>query len=313
MEISIPLTFGVLCTALISNTANIGLWFLILSVSEAVVALVLWFFGKNSIVSGSLVRAGGTFNDPNSLYLTLLIALPLCVTYLEGAPKQFKSLFLAMLVIISTAVIAAGSRAGAVGLSGSLLCYIWLTRDKYKKWIPVSIIIFAVNLAVFSLRVRDPISKISTSRSNVSRTKSWRIASQMYHDHELMGVGPGNYNIKYPAYGKLGVMTDPKNMLLLMLCEYGIVGGIAYVGFIAVVCKVSISDRCLDTVRFTSISAALFAVGWVDCWALFPGRTCGTFFFGALAGSVCLYIRDAPRYSNLTFCGRYLARRKEMS
>jgi hypothetical protein len=71
--------------------------------------------------------------------------------------------------------------------------------------------------------------------SMVVRWQYWQATGQMYGEHPLTGVGPGNFQHFYPRYKAaeaLESVADPHNFLLSFLAQYGPLG---LVGFLAMV------------------------------------------------------------------------------
>jgi O-antigen ligase len=71
--------------------------------------------------------------------------------------------------------------------------------------------------------------------SMLVRWQYWRAAAQMYADHRLTGVGPGNFSDYYTRYkpdAALESVADPHNFPLSILTQYGLLG---LVGFLAMI------------------------------------------------------------------------------
>jgi len=75
--------------------------------------------------------------------------------------------------------------------------------------------------------------RLPGGNSMLVRWQYWHASAEMYADHPLTGVGPGNFTNFYPRYKPseaLESVTDPHNFLLSILTQYGPLG---LVGFLA--------------------------------------------------------------------------------
>lgn len=78
--------------------------------------------------------------------------------------------------------------------------------------------------------------RLPGGNSMLVRWQYWVASAQMYGDHPLAGVGPGNFSHHYPHYksaAALESVADPHNFLLSLLTQYGPLG---LIGFLAMVC-----------------------------------------------------------------------------
>ena len=82
-------------------------------------------------------------------------------------------------------------------------------------------------------------SMFSTRESNTrQRLDMWKMSFKMISDHPVMGVGTGNWKIVIPDYFEkeynakyFNNIRRPHNDLIWILCENGIFGLLAYLGF----------------------------------------------------------------------------------
>jgi len=78
--------------------------------------------------------------------------------------------------------------------------------------------------------------RLPGGNSMLVRWQYWTASAQMYADHPLTGVGPGNFSDHYPHYkpaAALESVADPHNFLLSLMTQYGPLG---LLGFLAMVC-----------------------------------------------------------------------------
>ncbi len=78
--------------------------------------------------------------------------------------------------------------------------------------------------------------RLPGGNSMLVRWQYWVASAQMYGDHPLAGVGPGNFSHHYPHHKPAAApesVADPHNFLLSLLTQYGPLG---LIGFLAMVC-----------------------------------------------------------------------------
>lgn len=160
------------------------------------------FKNRKSDPSGSayLLACGGT---------TVIILFSLVLTRSKGA---FIGLFLAAAVLVAVHMLGDRLKAHrkAVWTACLLLC--------------------AVGVGVIALygMKRD---RLPGGGSMLVRWQYWRASGQMYADHKLTGVGPGNFGHFYPHYkpaATLESVADPHNFPLSILTQYGPLGLIGF-------------------------------------------------------------------------------------
>ena len=81
----------------------------------------------------------------------------------------------------------------------------------------------------------------NTNQSGMFRAWLWLPAFEMWVDHPIFGVGPGQFNIRFPEYRTPLTQLNPihvHNDFLEILVEYGIIGGLLVLGLIAQFCHV---------------------------------------------------------------------------
>jgi O-antigen ligase len=69
--------------------------------------------------------------------------------------------------------------------------------------------------------------RLPGGNSMLVRWQYWQASADMYVDHALTGVGPGNFVYFYPRYktgAALETVSDPHNFLLAVLTQYGPLG-----------------------------------------------------------------------------------------
>lgn len=199
---------------------------LVLAVLATAVTALLQAYGVDS-VRFSLNRApGGTLGNRNFVAHLAAIATPLLVIAAVGARRRLSSVIAtAALAIVSAVLVLSRTRAAWVALAACvvvLLPAVWRARVRWqavgmRRRLLLNLLVVAatVGAAVFlpnSLDWRsaspylDSVKSMTDYRAGSGRgrllqyTNSLRLAMQ----HPVLGVGPGNWPVAYPAIVKPG-------------------------------------------------------------------------------------------------------------
>jgi putative inorganic carbon (HCO3(-)) transporter len=246
--------------------------FLVAGAAEAVLGLYqfTWRVGPEAflIFGGRLLRAYGTFGQPNpyagylGLTMPLAYSLALCLPLPQRENKpggESHSFILPLFAAVSTALmLAAGyasqSRGGWIGMAAAVVL-VSVARGR-RAALAFAVLVVAVatvgalgttNLlpAAVAQRFADvlpatQIPNIATAEvtaanfPTIERLAHWQAALDMWRDHLWLGVGSGNYPVAYPIYA-VGRWHDPRghahNFYLNVAAETGLLGLIGYVCF----------------------------------------------------------------------------------
>ncbi|MSU31379.1 MAG: hypothetical protein EXS25_01725 [Pedosphaera sp.] len=224
-----------------------GSWFVhgivLIGTLVSVYALVQCLRQSNSVLGLErpvmyLKRYGGTFVNPNHLAGFLLVAMPLALAngFLSRGSTIVKILHGYAALVMLAAIAFTMSRGGWIGTLVSLGVFsIWLIRRPQFR-IPVAIfailLVAAVTLFIsYSSKARarlDDVTAPAKFDSGLSRLWLWRPVWRMWEDNWLLGVGPGQFDSRFPAYRTAENPLNPQhvhNEFLEVLVEYGAVGG----------------------------------------------------------------------------------------
>jgi len=192
-------------------------------------------------------RFGGTFVNPNHLaaFLTLLSPLALSQALLGrgGAVPRIVAGYAALMMLGGIAVTM--SRGGWLGAAAAVATFsLWLLRRPQHR-IPMAALMAVLCLGTVTFlsqseKARARIDSLTASGkkdSGLFRAWIWKPALRMWSDHRLEGVGPGQFDTRFPAYRTPTTPLSPQhvhNEYLEVLVEYGAVGaGIVGMGLAA--------------------------------------------------------------------------------
>ncbi|MCO6449820.1 MAG: O-antigen ligase family protein, partial [Caldilineales bacterium] len=200
---------------------------------EAMVGLRQFFFriGPEAYQLGAFLRAYGTFGQPNPyagyLGLALPLGLALSLWASENAWKErrrsghaVRSLLLASLTLGLTAIVLAGivaswSRGAWLGVLVSTLTVLALYSLSGRMLILLGVLAGIIAMPLFPAAITNRLTDIARyfgtwnarsvpvtdeNFSVLERVAHWQVAWEMLADHPILGIGVGNWDVRYPAY-----------------------------------------------------------------------------------------------------------------
>ncbi|HTI70294.1 MAG TPA: O-antigen ligase family protein [Candidatus Limnocylindria bacterium] len=192
-------------------------------------------------------RFGATFMNPNHLAGFLIPILSLSLSHLllgRGGPKT-RILYGYASVVILGGIGVTMSRAGWAGAAVTILCLgLWLARRPALR-LPLAVgavvLVGAVSFVLSNTKGAgarlDGLLDKGSKNSGYSRPWIWEPAWRMWNDHELLGVGAGQFDVHFPEYRPSVIQTAPEfvhNEYLNILVDYGAVGAVIALGGLVV-------------------------------------------------------------------------------
>jgi O-antigen ligase len=192
-------------------------------------------------------RYGATFVNPNHLAAFLLMLMPLALANAflgrGNAVQRIVAGYAALMMMGGIAVTM--SRGGWLGAAVAVATFsLWLLRRPQYR-IPMAVLVAllclgAVTFLSKSEKARARIDALTVSGkkdSGLFRAWIWKPALRMWSDHRWAGVGPGQFDSRFPAYRTPTTPLSPQhvhNEYLELLVEYGVAGaGIVGFGLVA--------------------------------------------------------------------------------
>ena len=190
-------------------------------------------------------RYGSVFVNPNhhAGFLNCIIPITFSFLFFSRGRKIAKIIGVLALCVTVFALYLTKSRGGwiAATLVTSVLMFLFLKKSVAKYSVPLLVIgVLSVGVGVFyfSDGFRERLLGVFSTNSNQSgmfRAWLWLPAFQMWVDHPIFGVGPGQFNIRFPEYRTALTQLNPihvHNDFLEILVEYGLIGGLLVLGLI---------------------------------------------------------------------------------
>jgi O-antigen ligase len=201
------------------------------------------------LIGGVILRAYGTFGQPNPFAGYLNVTLPIVLGIgLFARQRALKLLALLSALAIATVMVTTLSRGAWLGFavalvvmgiysSRKLAVFIWLGLLALAVIILAAVfgvIPFGIServLAAFGLAGVSLDSVTAENFSAVQRLAFWQAGYNMWNNNPLLGVGIGNYIEAYPKYAAQGwetVLGHAHDYYLNAAAETGVVGLAAY-------------------------------------------------------------------------------------
>jgi O-antigen ligase len=204
-------------------------------ISSCVAALL----GLVAYLTGAVDRASGPLENPNDFGFVLASSVPLALYQLyRESPRRRMVGGIATMVLFG-AILTTFSRAALLGL---VVASLWalVTGRLGLRWVAVALagLLLAGGIAyqVQPELVRTTLDhKQRVADRNVeSRVVFWRVALEQFATSPLIGVGPGNYQVRYSEFEyPLGdAVKTTHNAYLDILAELGAPGLVFFLSFI---------------------------------------------------------------------------------
>jgi O-antigen ligase len=208
-------------------------------------------------------RAAGPFGEPNFFALSMAALTPLAL-FVAARGGWRRWLGIAALIAIAGAIMAAGSRGGALAMLFGLVAFAATTRSRQLRVAAVVSLVAALALLPFFASQAES----SSARTVSGRETENRIALAMFGDYPLTGVGPHQYEVLYRDYSRnigedVRTIRAPHSLPLEIASEQGLVGLIGWGVAAVVVLSYVLSRGAWRTTlgRALLLSIATYLVG----------------------------------------------------
>lgn len=213
--------------------------------------------GPGGFVVGGVLRAFGTFDQPNPYGGYLGIHAPLILAaaiYARGSRRRWLVL---LGIVVLVGVIASRSRGAWLGMGASSLVVVLAAGHRTRPWARTALGAVAAGVLAFALAAlvgvfdgtlppdvertiqgEHPVADAVRHRAHddfaiAQRVAHWAAGWRMFQDHPLLGVGAGNFDDAYRAYA-LHPFDEPlghaHNVALTFGAEAGLLGMLMFVG-----------------------------------------------------------------------------------
>ena len=253
----------------------------IILLSGTLASLGLILFGQNYYGDDLVARISlGDDVDPNYYALTIIptfiIAIVKCF---NDSSRMNKGLDLFYIFVSIYGIFLTGSR-GALLACVITFFLILIYKKKY-----IIFLMFLCGILCLSIVFSDELLRYSVETAlesgGAGRTDIWLVGWEMIKDNFFLGVGVGNFEVRYSEYSVLcetgyskGVERAPHNFTIELLSQLGIIGFLLYIGMFyytlrEVICKSDISaDIVFSVVAIMIANQFLQVLGEPFLWIL---------------------------------------------
>jgi len=217
----------------------VGLLFI--GISQAVYGLGQYVYWLSNIASLEF-RMSGSFDNPAGFAAALSVCFPFALFLMQKKEIYWKRLGGSAAVLFIVAVVLSQSRAGIIAIV--IISGIWTLKALKLKWlnswssrtkiVGSAVLIIAILVGLYFVK----------KNSADGRLLIWQCSSHMIVDKPVLGHGEGGFQREYmlyqanyfrnhtvSCYSKLAdIVKEPFNEYLLLLVEFGLVGGF-FLGF----------------------------------------------------------------------------------
>jgi O-antigen ligase len=160
----------------------------------------------HAFMQGGKIWGSQWLKDENQISAMLVTAIPFAFFMLISNESKLKKCFYAGCLTSFTAVIILSfSRGGFVALL-TVAFFCWLATER--KLLSI-IIISAATVCILYMAPPDFFDEMETIKEGTeestagARIYQWRLATQMFIDHPIVGIGPLNYPHKFSEYDQV--------------------------------------------------------------------------------------------------------------
>jgi O-antigen ligase len=161
------------------------------------------------------VRGAGTFNDPNYLAVSLVLAIPFL---LNGIMLGNRIIPACIMLMIGYAIYLTNSRGGIIALVATLFSY-FIMRKKNVKGMIVGLLVVGLILIFGPSRIGN---LSSTDPSSMGRLDAWYVGLKLLQSNPFFGTGASSF-IDYNS-------VVAHNSIVQVLADMGLIGGFFFVG-----------------------------------------------------------------------------------
>ncbi len=248
----------------------------------------LWWgienFGYGIFKAGDYIQGSSLMAGPNQLGSFLIPAIIFLIINQKNFKRSHKVINIFTVLTLIGSLMLTQSRSAIVGLGVVLLIYWFITsglKNIYKFIICVTIIAFAI-MFVFFFADHHIIGQLITHGGQTGHQDSffdfidgvWEYSMREF----IIGHGIGSSG---PLVLKTGVGTLPESWYLQIFYEVGIIGLIAWLGFIYCLVKQLFTDK-LNWLAWAFISVSITNL-FLHTWADNPALTNALFIVAGLS------------------------------
>lgn len=218
------------------------------------------------------LRPGIIGTGVNGAGTVFALALVLGWAYLEWLSEQVRRLqlhwlamlgFVACWLLTSFGLLFTFSRGAWLGFAVGMFVYLMRSRRSLPVFLIIGSVMIATGLSYVPTRAR--ITSVVSVESNLSRIQLIETGVRMIRDYPLLGVGPGNFAIRYEEYKQPDALdvtaSYPHNLFLNIATANGLLGLVSFLALLGTVGKAAGYGRRGDAHRSSATPAVYLMRG----------------------------------------------------
>jgi len=256
----------------------------------------------HQFISGETRRACGTFDNPDGLYTLMIVCVPLALAFLMESTNFWARVYwIACGSIAFSGLVLTWYRAPAIAVSVGIIYLLVraVPTTVYKRRLLIACVacMAAMVLLVAFVRTRGEINEASAIRSDSGRIQIWGQGLHILEQHWLCGVGPGAMKIEVMSSSlhttaRYSIVEEPKNVVLLLLDQFGLGGGLLFVSMSLTIYRILRDSRDMIGLGLGSVWITLFVAGMFDSPFGIGPRACGNALVACLIACVVLLPKE---------------------
>jgi len=183
-------------------------------------------------------RGSGTFINPNNFAGYMAVLLPVAMSFIIVGRMKITARMLvtyaALMFIVGLVVAASRGALFAAAVGMAMLAVVLLRQPAFR--LPAVVMVGVLVLGAIGFAGRDSLAQKRVQDTSMvqlekdTRIMLWQSASEMWRDHLLLGIGPGQYDDVFPQYRPALLQRRQPlyahNEYLNTLADYGVVGAL---------------------------------------------------------------------------------------
>lgn len=185
---------------------------------------------------GGRAGAYGMYENHNDYSFLIIQVLPFIYMFLRREASFLQRWFLRLAFAACIAgIFMSLSRGGVLALVLELILIVWLTLEKWRRWLMLPTVIILGALAIgyqWTERAENQGDSYTAADAEASRFELWRAARSMVLDRPLLGVGSRTFAEHSGQYAEISRDNRGKNShntYLEVLATSGLLGFVAFV------------------------------------------------------------------------------------
>jgi len=200
--------------------------------------------------------------DPDSMAITLLLGIPLCLALMGRTnPKWMRLVAAGSIVVYVVTIVDTGSRAAAAGVL-FLVALLVFRKPKNLIYLPLLAMLGPLVWVVIPQQYKaryETVNNLKDDESYQNRLLSWQGGVAMFESNPITGVGAGNYTYAngtkfWPGSGRKHWL-NAHSLYFKLLGELGLIGIFTFGGYL--ICVFRLNFRLAKELKARNASAFL--------------------------------------------------------